>query len=81
MSYIARIMGILFASFVTTAPAKAAENVQRPVVLVAGILGSKLCTTAGEVVWGNSSSLKNFSRLELNGGKQRAAVVPQGDRL
>jgi pimeloyl-ACP methyl ester carboxylesterase len=40
--------------------------IQRPVVVVAGILGSKLCTATGEVVWGSGSSLGNLSRLQLN---------------
>ena len=38
----------------------------RPVVVVPGILGSKLCKGA-EVVWGERSSLSNFSRLDLGG--------------
>jgi pimeloyl-ACP methyl ester carboxylesterase len=36
----------------------------RPVVVVPGILGSKLCH-GQEVVWGGGSSLKNFGRLDL----------------
>jgi pimeloyl-ACP methyl ester carboxylesterase len=67
MSYFRSVVAVAFAScviFVTPLPA--AETVQRPVVVVAGILGSKLCTAAGEIVWGSGSSLSNFTRLQLN---------------
>jgi pimeloyl-ACP methyl ester carboxylesterase len=50
--------------------ALAAETVQRPLVVVAGILGSKLCNRSGDVVWGTGSSLKNFARLELGASSQ-----------
>ena len=44
----------------------AEETVQRPLVIVPGILGSKLCTPSGGIVWGTASSLWNFSRLQLD---------------
>jgi pimeloyl-ACP methyl ester carboxylesterase len=36
-----------------------------PTILVPGILGSKLCTSNDEVVWGSAKSLMNLARLEL----------------
>jgi hypothetical protein len=80
-------MGIVFALFLGAAPVTAAETVQRPVV-VAGILGSKLCTGTGEVVWGSGNSLKNLARLELNGdvhetrrAQERAPQDEVGDKV
>lgn len=48
----------------------------RPVVVVPGILGSKLCK-GEEVVWGGRSSLSNFSRLDL-GVPSPEALTPCG---
>jgi pimeloyl-ACP methyl ester carboxylesterase len=78
MAYFRRIVGASLACFVIFAtPLPAAETVQRPVVVVPGILGSKLCTTTGEIVWGSGSSLSNFSRLQLNSDSPEA-LVPCG---
>jgi pimeloyl-ACP methyl ester carboxylesterase len=67
MSYFRFFAGLVFAACTIAAGrVTAAETVQRPLVVVAGILGSKLCTPTGEVVWGNGSSLSNFTRLQLN---------------
>lgn len=57
------LLTALVLSFVTAAAAQTRPD--RPVVLVPGILGSKLCTASGEVVWGTVKSLWNFDRLEL----------------
>lgn len=40
-------------------------NSQRPVVVIPGILGSKLVDGSGEVVWGERTSLGRFGRLDL----------------
>ena len=37
-----------------------------PTILIPGILGSKLCSSTQEVVWGTSRSLSNLARLELS---------------
>jgi pimeloyl-ACP methyl ester carboxylesterase len=37
----------------------------RPVIFIPGILGSRLVDTAGRVVWGERSSLLNYSDLDL----------------
>ena len=58
-------------------PLSAAETVQRPVVVVAGILGSKLCTAAGEIVWGSGNSLSNLTRLQLDSDHPET-LVPCG---
>jgi pimeloyl-ACP methyl ester carboxylesterase len=52
--------------------ANAQSQPKRPIVIVPGILGSKLCN-GSEVVWGNVSSLRNFARLDLIG--------PEGEAL
>ena len=39
---------------------------RRPVVVIPGILGSRLVTAGGEVLWGDRSSLGNFGRLDLD---------------
>jgi hypothetical protein len=48
----------------------------RPVVVVPGILGSRLCKGT-EVVWGERSSISNFSRLDL-GGPSPESLSPCG---
>jgi pimeloyl-ACP methyl ester carboxylesterase len=78
MSYIRRIIIGSLASFVIcTIPLIANATVQRPVVVVPGMLGSKLCTANGEVVWGNGSSLSNLVRLQLNSDSPET-LVPCG---
>lgn len=72
----ARLLLIAFA-WACAGGAHATESVRRPLVVVAGILGSKLCTSSGEVVWGTGSSLQNFARLEL-GGPSKEALSPCG---
>ncbi|GEM_PF-6098857 len=53
--------------------------VQRPLVFIPGILGSKLCDTSGAVVWGNATSLRNLPKLELGREfPESAALVPCG---
>jgi pimeloyl-ACP methyl ester carboxylesterase len=61
-----RLLTIAFA-VLSPMVASAAETVQRPLIIVPGILGSKLCTGSGEVVWGTGRSLSNFTRLQLDG--------------
>lgn len=39
---------------------------QRPVLVIPGILGSKLIDANGEVVWGERTSLGRFGRLDLD---------------
>ncbi|MDF0673508.1 MAG: hypothetical protein P0120_04070 [Nitrospira sp.] len=59
---------VLFSLAVSTTfflSAAAASQAERPVVVVPGILGSKLCDGTGKVVWGKNDSLFNFSELKL----------------
>lgn len=42
-----------------------AAQPQRPVVIIPGILGSKLCDSEGKTVWGNVDSLFRFPELKL----------------
>jgi len=48
--------------------AAARDTPTHPVVLIPGILGSKLCDEAGAVLWGQSAkaSLSNFHLLDIN---------------
>ena len=41
------------------------RTIRRPLIFVPGILGSRLCDEAGNVVWGERDSLWNFSSLAL----------------
>lgn len=54
---------------------------QRPVVVIPGILGSKLVDGRGEVVWGERTSLGRFGRLDL--GSAGSDITPNGliDRI
>lgn len=60
------IIACIAAAIVFPQAARTAESIQRPLVLIPGILGSKLCGQSGEVVWGTGRSLSNFTRLQLN---------------
>jgi pimeloyl-ACP methyl ester carboxylesterase len=51
---------------------------QRPVVFVPGILGSRLVDSRGEVIWGNTSSLLNYSKLDLFPGSPGSALKADG---
>lgn len=60
---------VLFAALLwvcLSIPAHTQSPPTRPVVVVPGILGSKLCN-GQSVVWGGAASLGNFSRLDLAG--------------
>jgi pimeloyl-ACP methyl ester carboxylesterase len=56
-------------------PVQAAPD--RPVVLIPGILGTKLCDSGGRVVWGNRWSLGNFQELMLPARYDPAALGHQ----
>src|SRR5215813_8706242 len=56
-------------AFLIISATSVSAAVQRPVVVVPGILGSRLCAAADEIVWGSGSSLSKFARLQLNGDK------------
>jgi pimeloyl-ACP methyl ester carboxylesterase len=60
------VLAILIAASISHAAA-AEDRPNYPVVFVPGILGSKLCNTAGDVLWGKSArqSLSNFHVLDL----------------
>lgn len=51
---------------------------KRPLVLIPGILGSKLCDEAGNVIWGTGKSLSNFEKLDLTPGGTGVALHPCG---
>lgn len=59
------------------------QQPQRPVVIVPGIIGSKLCDTQGNVIWGDRRSLRRFAQLELNGSESSESLQPCGliDRI
>ncbi len=46
-------------------PQRTAAAPDRPVVIIPGILGSKLCTLDDQVVWGGVDSLFEFHKLKL----------------
>jgi pimeloyl-ACP methyl ester carboxylesterase len=47
-------------------PETSASQSERPVVVIPGILGSKLAGADGEILWGDRGSLGNFGRLDLD---------------
>jgi pimeloyl-ACP methyl ester carboxylesterase len=56
----------IFAVIVLLLFAPAAFAVDRPLVFIPGILGSKLCERqSGNVIWGTRASLQNFKQLAL----------------
>jgi pimeloyl-ACP methyl ester carboxylesterase len=50
----------------------------RPLVFIPGILGTELLDENNKVVWGNTSSLSNFEKLELGGSPPQAPLHPGG---
>jgi pimeloyl-ACP methyl ester carboxylesterase len=48
----------------------------RPLVFVPGILGTELLDEHGKVVWGDSSSLSNFEKLELGASPSQSPLHP-----
>lgn len=48
-------------------PAWAQSLVKRDLVVVPGILGSKLCSPSEEIIWGDLGSLSDFQKLEITG--------------
>ncbi|MGX9146459.1 lipase/acyltransferase domain-containing protein [Mesorhizobium sp. 128a] len=48
----------------------------RPLVFVPGILGTELLDDDGKVVWGDSSSLSNFEKLELGATPPQPPLHP-----
>jgi pimeloyl-ACP methyl ester carboxylesterase len=63
-NFFARMAGSFYFFAILIGPSYGNDAPKRPLVVVPGILGSKLCN-GSEVVWGNRSSLSNFSRLDL----------------
>src|SRR5467141_2229061 len=61
-----RLVAVVAASFFLTFSSFAQTKPALPTILIPGILGSKLCTSTQEVVWGTSRSLSNLTRLELS---------------
>jgi hypothetical protein len=63
ISYIFALAFLMASGQVTTAQ----DGPTHPVVLIPGILGSKLCNANGAVLWGESAkaSLSNFHLLDL----------------
>jgi pimeloyl-ACP methyl ester carboxylesterase len=62
-----RVLCVLLSMLLNPAFMSSAARAQeaRPIIVIPGILGSKLCDGAGAVVWGNRDSLWNFDRLAL----------------
>ena len=54
-----RLIVFLLASALTfiAFPCLAQTQMARPIIFIPGILGSKLCDSAGAVIWGNRDSL------------------------
>jgi pimeloyl-ACP methyl ester carboxylesterase len=52
----------------------------RPVIVIPGILGSQLCDSSGNLVWGGRDSLFNFDklRLDFDFDPQRLSLAPCG---
>jgi pimeloyl-ACP methyl ester carboxylesterase len=70
----------VFATLMTNGQVDAAQdNPTHPVVLIPGILGSKLCSSDGTVLWGGTgkASLSNFHRLDVS-TEAAGAVKPCG---
>lgn len=59
-------------------PCSAQNNIARPVVVIPGILGSRLCDSSGNVIWGNASSYRNLPKLDLTSTSNAARVEPCG---
>jgi pimeloyl-ACP methyl ester carboxylesterase len=51
---------------------------QRPVIVIPGILGSKLVNSNGEVLWGDRGSLANFGRLDIEPAARQQEISPEG---
>ena len=61
-----RIVSSLLACISLASGLPAQAQPERPVIIIPGILGSKLCEKdGGRVVWGNRDSLANFAELEV----------------
>jgi hypothetical protein len=60
-----RIVVLVCALFVILGIENATAQPQRPLVVVPGILGSRLVDTNGRVVWGDRNSFLNFQELEI----------------
>ena len=56
----------------------ALAQAKRPLLLIPGILGSQLCDSAGNVVWGKAGSLWNFARLEITPSGPLEPLKPCG---
>lgn len=65
-------------SLCAAASVAVAQEAVRPLVVVPGIIGSKLCSDDGTVLWGNTRSLRNFRRLELDGSEDSESIKPCG---
>lgn len=64
------VLLLLLAVVIGAAPAAAEDGPKRSVILIPGILGSKLCGPDGKVLWGATAkaSLANFQSLEITSG-------------
>jgi pimeloyl-ACP methyl ester carboxylesterase len=51
---------------------------ERPVVLIPGILGTRLVDAAGRAVWGERNSLLNYPKLELTPGSPGSRLKADG---
>lgn len=61
-----RFLAILFSALLLSVPGHTQPSPDRPLVIIPGILGSKLCEKAtGKVIWGDRWSLANFNQLAL----------------
>jgi pimeloyl-ACP methyl ester carboxylesterase len=65
MAWLRRAFVVFALAVCWAAVAQAQSKPKRPIVVVPGILGSKLCN-GSELVWGGASSLANFGRLNLD---------------
>ena len=73
------ISSVFLSTLFVISVALAQPQPQRPVVLVPGILGSRLCeASSGELIWGNRASLLNFSKLEITGNSNDTPLKPCG---
>jgi hypothetical protein len=69
---------IWFGSLNVGALAQGQPEPFRPLVFIPGILGTELLDEHRTVVWGDSSSLSNFEKLELGVSPSQPALHPGG---
>jgi hypothetical protein len=69
---------IWFGSLNVGALAQGQPEPFRPLVFIPGMLGTELLDEYHTVVWGNSSSLSNFEKLELGASPSQPPLHPGG---